>query len=568
MKKWLISFLLLTSVFLGYNKVSALQIDMYYDSDYVNSIVNSNYYDFNYLNDTIIPFIEENFNNYAVFIKIYVPTNYQGAILNIDITPRRSNIYDVAWTYARSGESTVIGYSPYVNYVSSNDTYNTVSSFNYKHFYVTMSSSGYNVESSDSYNGSNVITALTNWLNNPVFSNNNVSFLQFTSFTGLNYLQNQGSNQYLLYYSNIPLKIGINDRNASYKSDVNVIYNDSEELFEYGDIFPFYYDFIKNHGVVVNKVKDLGNNTFGFYQNVVGINATSLSGPLDTLSIICEENKPFINGYCSMNYDDLKNHNSDVSVFNNYATEFTQLFGSNTGYLYNDKYYLYSFRIQKPFVPEVGNVFINSLTNDSAQVNILNVYANDGGSYTDYVVKFKIENTDYNANTNLKDILVVFRDGLGTYYNDSIPSTFNYSVYRSFKLQYFDTEPTINDVNDFYNNNDLSYIDGVSSQTSFFTDNEFNTFGFGGIITAPFRFLYALENYESCSDITVPFPHSNQNLTLTCVRKSIPTSLNPLIVILQVILSGIISYRIAVGTLKIIKDVSSPDNANIEVVDL
>ena len=123
-------------------------------------------------------------------------------------------------------------------------------------------------------------------------------------------------------------------------------------------------------------------------------------------------------------------------------------------------------------------------------------------------------------------------------------------------------------LDNFINNNGLSTIDGVSKQNSFFTDTQFNSFGFGGIVTAPFRFLYALENYDTCQDISVPFPHSNQNLTLKCVRQNIPNSINPLITILQVLLSGFIAYRIAVGVLNIIKDISSPDDANIEVVDL
>lgn len=408
----------------------------------------------------------------------------------------------------------------------------------------------YNVINSNYYGFSNIFSNRYNSNNITIdFSNNNGNLVLYSSF-------------------DLPL-VSRNESNFSFNS-TSIIYNGATFELNILDSFVPYLNALDGalNKTVINSVKDFGNNTFGFYNNLVGIYGATLDGPNDKIDIICEEDKPFQNGYCSLDYNDFINKNSDISYFNNFGMSFTQFFGNNTGYLYNGKYYLYSFRIQKPFVPNVGNLFINTLKGTSIQTDILNVWALDGGSYTDYIVKFKIENSDYDSNTNLNDIMVVFRDGLGSYYNNNIPSTFNLSIYRAFKLQYFDLEPTNSDVSNFHNTNDLTTIEGLSNNYSFFTDNNFNSFGFGGIITAPFRFLYALENYESCTDINIPFPHSNQNLTLTCVRKNIPSSLNPLIVILQVVLSGIISYRIAVGTLNIIKDVSSPEDANIEVVDL
>lgn len=349
--------------------------------------------------------------------------------------------------------------------------------------------------------------------------------------------------------------------------------NASQRILHSGDILDSSGNIISSanvyDSVVINLVKDFGNNSFGFYQNLVNVSGVSLTGVVDSLSITCEQDKLFNNGYCSLSYDDLINHNSNISHFNNFGFSFVQLFGNNSGYLDNNRYYLYSFRLIKPFTPQVGNIFINTLTNNPYQVtNISNVYLYDGGSYTDYVIKFKIENSSFSSSSDLNDIRVVFRDSLDSYYSP-IPDSFNFSVYRSFKLQYFTIEPTSNDIQNFISSNDLSVINGVSSQSSFFTDTNFNTYGFGGIITAPFRILYAIQNYNSCSDITIPFPHgNNQNITLKCVRQNVPSSINPLISILQIILSGIISYRIAVGVLNIIKDLSSPDDANIEVVDL
>lgn len=589
MKKWLISFLLLISIFIGYNKVGASSVIDNLEVDY-----DGEYIDYFEINDSKINYIKE----MITYLDNNLSSNYDYVIyigydkkLHIYVLNNIESFNDGSWLWSSYNFGSGYTYNLNLSY-----TRYLTNVINNKYFglYTYATVDGTTIP----YTFSNVICefdsieSCKSSFNNLTFTNVNNDYASIATQLGMytgSYFNNSSHirkfysvcdfstscpdsyyyfNMKVIMYSSKPLLISTYTNSSNY---VSLTFTGNDKSYSISNslgYFQTYFDIYDINDVVLNSVKDFGNNTYGFYQNVIGLNATSLSGAVDTLSIICEEDKPFENGFCSMNYNDLIKKNSNISFFNNYGLDFTQLFGNNVGFLHNDKYYLYSFRIQKPFVPQVGNIFINSLTNNSNQVNILDVYLNDGGSYTDYVVKFKIENSNYDSTTNLKDILVVFRDGLGTYYNNFIPNTFNYSVYRSFKLQYFDSEPTMSNVNDFYNNNDLSYIDGVSSQNSFFTDNEFNSFGFGGIITAPFRFLYALENYDSCSDITLPFPHSNQNLTLTCVRKNIPDSLNPLIVILQVVLSGIISYRIAVGTLKIIKDVSSPEDSNIEVVDL
>lgn len=552
MKKYLISLIFFISIFIGFNNVKAA--DFILDYSTTNTYNSSVLYDYlyngqpaPYYADKVIDFIESNsfFDNYYIYIYMhYHSSSGSTNPFDIKLIPKndiQNNNFGLG-SYFRNG------------YTSGLMFYNYSSSLKEYVYYYTTS---YSIEQNFSR-----LLDLNNY-NNRNFSRYliGVSVTSSNSNTDI-YYPSSSNNGTMLYYSNFDIKL-LNS--GTYSRNVKIITDTDEINLNYGDTFPSYLSL--NNDKVVNKVVDLGDNTFGFYQDYVGLNLTSLSGAADTLSVVCEEDRPFNNNYCFINYTDLINHNSDISVFNNYGASFTQMFGKNTGYLLNDRYYLYSFRIQKPFVPQVGNLFVNSLTNNSNQVDILGVYLQDAGSYTDYVVKFKISNSDYNSNTSLNDIMVVFRDGLSNYFT-TIPNSFNYSVYRSFKLQYFSTEPTMEQVNNFYNSSDLSTIDGISSNSSFFTDNDFNTYGFGGIVTAPFRFLYAIQNYQTCSDIVLPFPHSNNTITLKCVRNTIPNSISPLITILQLILSGFICYRIAVETLSIIKDISSPEDASIEVVDL
>lgn len=579
MKKYLISLILFFSLFLFTNNVKAIsskKLIFDYNSDFIqNQVLTDDVVD--YIDNYVIPYLDSSENRSQFEYVITLDTGYNFG----------SNNYPPIYIYfiqnvPDNRKITISNFlrNSYSNYLEINriNTSNLDSNFYYSGvqalYYSQVNPSKSNVSNKD-------LSIFDSFLNDPSGSMSSIasdlvrrisiisgSVNDSNDFT-LYSSKNGSANNKMIYYSSVDIINAVYNNNnfLPYFRNIDVIYNDNTYSFGLGDEFPSYKNFIDNLSVTVNKVIDLGDNTFGFFQDYVGLNLTSLSGAVDTLSVVCEQDRPFNNNYCFINYNDLINHNSDINVFNDYGVSFTQLFGSNTGYLLNDRFYLYSFRIQKPFVPQVGNLFINSLTNNSNQVDILGVYLQDGGSYTDYVIKFKISNSDYTSNTSLKDITVVFRDGLSSYFS-TIPTSFNYSVYRSFKLQYFSTEPTMEQVNNFYNSNDLSSIDGISSNNSFFTDNDFNTFGFGGIITAPFRFLYAIENYESCTDIVLPFPHSNNTITLSCVRNSIPSSINPLISILQIILSGFISYRIAVETLAIIKDISSPDVANIEVVDL
>lgn len=319
----------------------------------------------------------------------------------------------------------------------------------------------------------------------------------------------------------------------------------------------------------VSSVIDLGSNHYGYFSNYVLVQNVKSTTENNLVSILCERDRAFDNGFCSLFYSDLISNHSDINYFNDTTFAFHTLFGDANNILVSNKYYVFNFRVLKPFVPDISNVVLSTNYGDIDLANNFDkVYYNDGGSYTDYAIVFNTNNITLDSSYNLNSISVYFSVPLSNYYYNNIPDSFSFSIYRSFKLSYYDNIPDSNEISNLFSINNLSSIDGFNSQHLFFTDTTFNTYGFGGIISAPFRLLYALEDYDTCSDITIPFPHSNQTFTLNCVRSSIPSSINPLISILQIVLSGLICYRIAVSTLALIKQVLNPNDTNIEVVDL
>lgn len=559
--------------------LSPYKFVMNYDSQYVNNVMSSD--KINFIN-SLKSYIDSSTNRsdfeYVILVYTGSDNNNQVSVLFFKTLPydRRLVLYD----YVRTGYSSGI-FLTRAGVPNSNGltTYNLFSHYKLNFqpsFYDDFTSSDF---TDNTINSNNV---LNNFLSNPLntlnnsnltsaenievvsFSNNDISLYNSVSPNGI-------SN--ILYYSsvNIYLSFGVND-NTDYFRPIDIIYDGITTSYSLGDRFYTYSDFSDgDYQVPINKVSDFGNNTYGFYNNFLSVHDIGVGNDIYNVAVICEQDKPFENGYCNLNVNDLLSYNSNINYFKKSALAFTQVFSTTetTGYLYNNKYYMYSFRILKPFVPNFSSIRLDTSDGiyEVPNANILSVKKYDGGSYTDYVVSFKIDNTNFSSSTNLNNILVLFGGTLESYYQP-IPSTFNLGVYRSFKLQILNNSPTDTEIENFMFTNDLSSIDSAGSQNGFFTDNTFNTFGFSAIITAPFRFLYALEDYESCTDINLPFPYTNTNLQLKCVRNSIPNSVYPLISILQVVLSGFIGYRICVGTFKIIKELLDPNNYDIEVVDL
>ena len=449
----------------------------------------------------------------------------------------------------------------------------------------------------------NVDSLLDSFLSNPVYNRFSNGFSEYLfNFSGINnnldysigsfwqFSSSSGSSATTLTWSYVPifvyknfesLSYGTYNRTDSIRQPLNFsyIYNNELHTLNYGDNFPFLNELTDTFDVKsVNKVITYDDDFYGFFNNYLIINNIFDDGSnVDGSFVNCVDNsedldfvdnaKLFKNGYCSFDKDNITLSNDN---FLNSYFSFSNVIGTNTvsSFLHNNYYYLYSFRVLKPFTPKPTLILFDT-SGGTISIPILNIDMQDGGSYLDYTLKFYLSDslTNINFSSELKAISIVFDKSVNSFYNNK-DSFDSFGIFRSFKIKWFSSNPTSSDINDFKNNEDLSKIDGTNRTHSFFTDTTFNTYGFSGIVTAPFRFLYVLEDYSSCSSISLPFPHTNNNLTMSCVRDSIPDSVNPLIIILQTILSGIICYYIGVNTLSTIKEILTPDKDSVEVVNL
>lgn len=128
-----------------------------------------------------------------------------------------------------------------------------------------------------------------------------------------------------------------------------------------------------------------------------------------------------------------------------------------------------------------------------------------------------------------------------------------------------DVNQSIQDTNDFLNNNDIS--DAEDSAGGFFSNFNTNTHGLTGIITAPLNAIQSLTS-KTCSPLVLPLPYVDKYLTLPCMREIYVENFGPFMQIYDVISLGIISYWVMVRIFTLVKDFKNPDHDEIEVMDL
>lgn len=123
------------------------------------------------------------------------------------------------------------------------------------------------------------------------------------------------------------------------------------------------------------------------------------------------------------------------------------------------------------------------------------------------------------------------------------------------------------------NNKTLKDILGGITSSDIDTDelDDFNVVGEdGGIITfvtAPLSSINGILN-NTCSDINLPIPFTNKNLTLPCLTPIYQTHFNSILILYQTVITGIISYWIGLSLYKMIHGFTDPDSDRVEVVDL
>lgn len=111
-------------------------------------------------------------------------------------------------------------------------------------------------------------------------------------------------------------------------------------------------------------------------------------------------------------------------------------------------------------------------------------------------------------------------------------------------------------------------VDGANSEASnFFSGFTTNTYGLTSIITAPLTLIQSLTS-TTCSDLVLPLPFVNQNLTLPCMYTIYSQNFGSFLTLYQTITYGIVAYWVIVRIFNLVKDFKNPDHDEIEVMEL
>ena len=139
----------------------------------------------------------------------------------------------------------------------------------------------------------------------------------------------------------------------------------------------------------------------------------------------------------------------------------------------------------------------------------------------------------------------------------------NYGKVCTSKLD--DTNKNLNDLKDDITNSDSSGATGDAD--NFFKDFTTDTFGLTSIITAPLNLISSLTS-KTCSNLVLPLPYVNKNLTLPCLSTIYQQFFGDFLTIYQTITFGIVAYWVCIRIFNLVKDFKNPDHDEIEVMDL
>lgn len=125
------------------------------------------------------------------------------------------------------------------------------------------------------------------------------------------------------------------------------------------------------------------------------------------------------------------------------------------------------------------------------------------------------------------------------------------------------TNQELGELNDNLTNSNVD----SGSASGFFDNFQDNDHGLSGIINAPLNFIKNL-NSKSCSPINVSIPLINSNFSLPCMSTFYNTHFAELFRIYQIVIFGLIAYRICLDIFRIVKGFKDPDSDKVEVLDL
>lgn len=130
----------------------------------------------------------------------------------------------------------------------------------------------------------------------------------------------------------------------------------------------------------------------------------------------------------------------------------------------------------------------------------------------------------------------------------------------------YNNEPSSIDISNNYNTNTIDSITS-NNQSSFFTNFKVNDRGLSQIVLLPLGFVRSMLS-STCNPVNLPIPHSNLNAQLPCLSSVFSNYAGGFWSLYQVIINGIIYYRICLSIFYIMKNFYNVSNNEIEVIDL
>lgn len=238
-----------------------------------------------------------------------------------------------------------------------------------------------------------------------------------------------------------------------------------------------------------------------------------------------------------------------------------------------------------PYV-SAKQVYLEYYFNDSTSNVSNNMYfVNSSHSYSvsnqlyNFISSFK-QNDDYSSVSLYR--FDIYYDLGGVYYNTDLSVPY----YLSFKTissggsssetqeeqqqqQIDQNQVIIDNLDDINNSINNSNVDGAKSDYgNFFI--EFNSPDHGNlstIITAPLRAINTITT-NTCRDLVIPIPNTGKNLTLPCLKPIYQEKVPTLLGLWNLIILGLVSYRVLTSLFLHIKDLHDPTQDKVEVLDL
>ena len=255
MRKYLIYLIIFFSAIIGINNINAASVSLNYDSTWTNNLIQNE--PIEDINNILIPFIEENMQDYNVIITLQEryntsPTEYGLSIWIFDsidnkiptIQTRNRYNYVSGITFAQVGSINGDGFA---------SSYGQQSCFHFSWtFRDNDSGVGYGTFS-------DLMSYLSSWVDSPIFDNSgisdlyNINFLQFTAVSSddvdVQLFNSQGyADSGLTYYSNVNPTIITSNAWVNYSRNIKVNFNDKTYIYNFGDKFPTYKYMLNKYG--------------------------------------------------------------------------------------------------------------------------------------------------------------------------------------------------------------------------------------------------------------------------------------------------------------------------------